>query len=429
MQTSCLFSRAVVIFSLLLFIHLSIWPENLENAATGQVIPENWEARLEFEDYIFAPVGRLSESIERRYEQKENSAAVHFAIKKNASGLFLLFLTEDDDGGLPQIKSGNISIKRDPSDGKIQYMTVLLRNRDDSYARIYPLDDRAYMSIDMFGIRIYDQIKLPVRFSLLLTAPFSKSIGYTRDVIDWDLLLYRGEPSDSLDNLVEALRKQLPSLKDCDDGAYDRMGNPVYIESEAHSPGGMNCSGFAKWVVDGFYYPLRRQYMEIASLKMKPLAARGNRWSERYEDKLDPFFGLDWSRNLAGKLSEARSGLPVTNVEKNDVRQVSFVSYVEDVGYNVVDLELILFVLARKNPDQFYLGSLNHPFAEKPALRQHTHVVVLIPVFSQDGSFQVQVMERNSETSLSSLVERYKNSQIHLVRISADKRFQPLKLD
>jgi hypothetical protein len=228
--------------------------------------------------------------------------------------------------------------------------------------------------------------------------------------------------------MVSTIREQLPLLADLDDGAYDSSGLPVSIEEELASEGGMNCSGFAKWVVDGLFYPVSESYTDIEKLKEKHLGLRGNRWSERYENERDPFFGLDWSRNLAVQLAEAK-GHSGASLEDFDVRDVDYVAYVEDVGYPVSALQLILFQLARRDPDRFYLGSVNIPFGNEPALRQHTHLVVLFPLFSPKGDFRVVVMERNRETSLDSLEARYGGGHIHLVSLQADESFRPLLVE
>ncbi|MFA7565651.1 MAG: hypothetical protein WCY01_01390, partial [Alkalispirochaeta sp.] len=102
-----------------------------------------------------------------------------------------------------------------------------------------------------------------------------------------------------------------------------------------------------------------------------------------------------------------------------------FARYVEDVGYRVESLSAVLYWLARNEPGTFYLGSVNRLFGSDPVLRQHTHVVVLFPWFDESGRFQVSVMERNVETSLSSLEKRYGKDYIHLVRVRGNPRFEP----
>ena len=170
--------------------------------------------------------------------------------------------------------------------------------------------------------------------------------------------------------------------------------------------------------------------MDIAPLKSRN-AGRNNPWSTRFEEELDPWFGLDWSRGLARTIAVARTGASPSDAQI-DVRSSDRLAYVRDVGYPVPRLEYLLYFLARANPGQLYVGSVNAPSAlavseGTPTLRQHHHVVILLPYFDAGGAFRVAVMERNLQTSLASLTRRYGSEYVHLVRIDAEGSFSPPK--
>ncbi len=112
--------------------------------------------------------------------------------------------------------------------------------------------------------------------------------------------------------------------------------------------------------------------------------------------------------------------------ESADLRRVDFFTYIEDVGYPVADLENLLFTAAFRNPGFVYLGSINSEYGKEPRLRQHFHIVVLLPYFAANGDFRIAVMERNTESSTASLIKRYPADFIHLVRLDARGVFQPL---
>ena len=160
-------------------------------------------------------------------------------------------------------------------------------------------------------------------------------------------------------------------------------------------------------------------------MKEKHLDYRGHRWSARREDERDPYFGLDWSRNLAVSLLELEHPREEFGPEDADVREVRYARYVEDVGYPVDDMRRILYMLAIDEPGHFYIGSVNQEFGSDPVLRQHVHVAVFFPYFDENGRFRVTVLERNVETDLDSLAERYPGSYVHLVRARADDTFTP----
>jgi hypothetical protein len=250
-------------------------------------------------------------------------------------------------------------------------------------------------------------------------------------VVNWPLVLAPapGPGDQRLGGIVKTLQPLLPRLRDMDDGAMDGTGRLVSIASGAAAPrGGFNCSGFAKWVVDALYAPLAGKPMDIAPLKSRN-AARTNSWSTRFEEELDPYFGLDWSRGLARAAAQARTGVTPSD-EQIDVRDSDYLPYIKDVGYPVAKLEYLLYFLTRKNPGTIYVGSVNAPSLlavseGTPTLRQHHHVIVLFPYFDLKGVFQVAVMERNVRTSLASLTRRYGNEYAHLVRIESTGSFAP----
>jgi hypothetical protein len=434
MKMSFLFSRNAVFFAVIILIFLSggnLFSQGFgTNKASYESFPESWETRLKYKYLLLAPIGSIPSVVQRTNEQNVGTDNVLLRIEIKGKEFHYYFLILDAIGKMNLARRGNISIKRNRETGRFEYITFLLRDNPGCFARIYPDydDDRSTMDVTLYGKKIYKQIKLYVRFNTFLTAPVSDIMRITAERIDWDLMAGEGERSASLIDMTATIRKRLPHFLDCEDGAYDSTGNPVYIETGLPSAGGVNCSGFAKWVVDGYYFPLTGSYMDVEGLKIKRSNYRGNRWSRRYEDERDPYFGLDWSRNLALTLEEVRTGGKLSDPEAFDVRHITFFNYIEDVGYPVADLELLLYLLARRYPNRFYLGSINQPYGEELSLRQHTHMVVFIPFFSESGEFRVIVMERGDETSLDSIKARYINEYVHLVAIESKSEYSPLTL-
>ena len=341
--------------------------------------------------------------------------------RQNGSDYFL-FLNEAEDE-YPLAVAGSYIIRRRSSDGEFTQVKVFLQNNDGSFVRIVPDGLRSRMDIFLSGVRVYRNVPLPFDIRDVLGMPFSGIVGATSAMIDWSIFVVEtGDPGYArLDRMAQRLRELLPALGDADDGAMDASGRLVFIETLQEQPAesGFNCSGFAKWVVDGLYEPRYGTLLSVEALKQKHLDVRGTRWSAALEDERDPYFGLDWSRNLAAALN------PGSEIEDNDVRDVPFTPYIEDVGYPVEDLPAVLYWLARTEPGYLYLGSVNRMFGESPVLRQHTHVVVLLPYFGPHGEFRPVVMERNVETNLASLQRRYEDGFVHLVRIPTIGSFVP----
>ncbi len=398
--------------------------------------PENDEARRLQVDGIFAPLFELIKAGRRIIYQNSYGTEVIYEVKETKDYLYIIFANRDRHGSYDLPSKGDYIIKRSRKNGKFLQLKVFIRDDTGSFVRIYPDGDRSIMDLYIYGFSLYKGVIVPARFKDILTMKFQRVALMTEGIIDWKLLLYKGSPEDEdIRIMADKIREALPRLKDADDGALDEKGNFVYIETEKpqiessskeKEIGGFNCSGFAKWIADGLYFELTGKLLDIKNLKRKELEYRGNRWSKRYEDERDPYFGLDWSRNLAVKLEEVRLGKKIDDPEAMDVRDDRYIPYIEDVGYPVKDLKFLLFYLTRKNPGFFYIGSVNREFGRDPVLRQHFHVVVIFPYFDRSGNFRVTVMERNVETSIESLFKRYGENYIHLVKVKADKKFIPL---
>jgi hypothetical protein len=107
--------------------------------------------------------------------------------------------------------------------------------------------------------------------------------------------------------------KQIDSLSllipDSSVGVIDATGK--YI-NEKDDNFGLCCSGYAKWIADGYYYPLRKKnhsrlrYMSIQTLRKTYPFLRGNKSTFQYEQSREPFFGLDWTRNIANELAKEK---------------------------------------------------------------------------------------------------------------------------
>jgi len=391
-------------------------------------LPENWEARSILRETIFAPIGDAARHARVIVNQSYGGGPVSFRADTQSGALYLVFANQEGTS-FPVAGAGTFIIKRSLKDGSFLHAKVFVQNDPGCFLRLYPSGDRTVMDVFLAGEPFLSQVVLPVAFERLLTAPLARIMDLTGDSIDWSLLLApeSGAGDARLEQVARAVRARLKGLRDMDDGAMDSVGRMVFIASGAPAgAGGFNCSGFAKWIVDGFYAPLAGKNTDIAALKSRD-AMRGNRWSARYEEELDPYFGLDWTRGLARSIARARTGAVPPDTDL-DVREAGHVAYTPEAGYPVPRLRAVLYFLARERPGTIYLGSVNAASREAsqegtPILRQHHHVIVLLPYFQANGDFQVVVLERNKETSLASLTRRYGAEYVHLVHLDSTGEF------
>ncbi|HVP19373.1 MAG TPA: hypothetical protein VMU36_10280, partial [Spirochaetia bacterium] len=336
--------------------------------------------------------------------------------------------------GFPLDGSGTFIIKRSLQDGRFLQTKVFVQDDSGCYLRLFPQGDRTAMDIVLYNEVFQTHVVVPAPFADLLTSPFSRIMQLTRSSVDWPLVIAPAQgPGDArLEQIVRSLRARLGSLRDMDDGAMDASGKLVFIATGMPAPagtGGFNCSGFAKWVTDGFYQPLTGSLTDIDALRSRDSDLLGKAWSARYEEEQDPYFGLDWSRGLARCLAYARTGR-MPGPEALDVIDSNRFEYVKDVGYRIERLPALLYFLARERPGTLYVGSVNArakgaPPGASMLLRQHHHLIVLFPFFDAAGRFHPVVMERNKETSVASLTKRHGGEYVNLVRIDSLGPFDP----
>jgi hypothetical protein len=338
------------------------------------------------------------------------------------------------DGSFSYFNQGSYRFLRRKSGGAVIEFDVFLRSRPDTYARVYPSADRAKMDLVLLGRTVSRAVVVSLPFDRLIQLPFSRIVEIVGDAVDWSLfspdpVLYADSRS-----MIRTIRERLPRLRDADDGAMDSAGRYVFIETgepQLAGRGGFNCSGFAKWVADGIYEPITGKLLDIGELKEKHPDVRGNGLTAPYEDSLDPYFGLDWTRNIARALASISKepdrsvpSTPADPITSWDITDEPGYRYQANVGFPVAELGPLLYMLAVKRPQYFYLASINGEYGN-PRLPRHFHVVVLFPYFTETGEFRTAVFEREAETSLESLARRYPAMSAHLVGIETALRFDP----
>lgn len=383
-------------------------------------VHENYEVRMKHQAVLYAKSFEAVTAPKRIFTQTESDINVRFEVRKTATAYYLMFLNQFQDR-FPVWSSGSYIVKKDLVSGEFIQAKIFLFNNEDSFIRIYPEQNRSRLDLHLFGNIIYSGIRIPMGFKKLVILPLCKILSLTENKIPWDTILADHSYIEwrDIENFSYSIQNQLPQLGDNEDGAYNQNGELVFIETlkpQSDTPG-LNCSGFVKWTVDNLYYELTGSYMPIEPLKKKHYDLRGNSWSNRAEDTRDPYFGLDWTRNIAfyyrSELYPYQENSPISQ----DINSVPYFQYKDNVGYAIEELKAVLYLDSINNPGKIYLGSVNKLFGKDFKMRQHIHVVALIPYIDRDGVFIVDVIERQTKTSIESLLRRYKGEFIHLVDI------------
>ncbi|PKL25161.1 MAG: hypothetical protein CVV47_07710 [Spirochaetae bacterium HGW-Spirochaetae-3] len=399
-----------------------------------------WDSLLEAPPAAATAVGRSEE----RNAWGDWSVSV-----EQGAGAFYVVVSPKRGGAYPAYAQGSWIVKRSAGDGSFLQAKIFLRSDPGTFARVYPAGSRCKIDVIAYGGVLYREVMIPLSFKELLRSPFSRTRDLTSDVIDWELFspdpaLYR-----DLRGVIAGARAGIPSLRYADDGAIDSDGTSVYISTLAGQaePAGLNCSGFAKWLVDGMLHPLTGSYLSVADLRERMVDWRGSSFTVGFEEKYDPFFGLDWSRALAKAAWAAfYPSLSDDSPLANDVAEPPFALRVrdadpinggsayepfsdnfDDAGIDVRGLKAALFLLASREPGRFYLAQFNARDKAPPNLRRYFHIAALFPYFDDEGVFRVVVLESAAETSLEALTGRGYEF-VKLIRMPAAARFEPQAL-
>jgi hypothetical protein len=352
--------------------------------------------------------------------------------------------------GEPNVATqGSWVLKRSSPDGAPIQAKVFLRSDPGTFIRIYPDGDRSKLDLVVYGGVLNSEVPMPVSFERAFTATIAEIAAWTGSLVDWKLF----SPQPGLYREVRAFasetRRRLPELRYGDDGALDAGGKPVYIATGLPQvePAGLNCSGFASWIADGFYKPLTGELLDPKALATRHLNDRATPAAYRFEEELDPYFGLDWTRNIAKALLDAREKSRKHGLYESDVRLSAFAlvadsspgsavngssayrdypAYQRDIGYEAVGLKALLYVLALREPGSIYLASVSARNGDLvQGLNRHYHVIAFAPYFEESGEFKVATFESDAETSVEGVMARLSKAYVHLVRIRAERDYDP----
>jgi len=401
--------------------------------------------------------------VELRVEATKDEFMVIFARElKNSNG----------NGGaassFPGWAQGSWILTRRRDNGAAERIRIFLRSDPYMYIQFRPFSaDKCQMDVVLYEAYIVRSLTLPVTLERLYTMQLGDVLKLAGD--QFPRRYFEPKPDDYRlqRQFISKVREQIKGLEFADDGAIDQRGNYVYINTGLEQRGqpGLNCSGFAKWLVDGILRPVTGERLELSPLK-EPYGTRGSSFTDIWEKQRDPFFGLDWIRNLASTawsklLSPAFGNLDEIEVRtdlfsymtlrdpKNNKTEYSYPGFLTDAGYGVEGLLPLLYTLAIDEPGKFYLAAVNNeigpPSTEtnpqgKPRMRQYFHIAAFVPYFSESGIFHVAVFESAAETSIQAFRNRYpliprtidgekrlfpNGHYVNLVRIPVQVAFEP----
>ncbi|MGF7101098.1 hypothetical protein [Borreliella kurtenbachii] len=377
--------------------------------------------------YDFNVRTKYSKYFNSSYMQKKISPVKHFItqdyyieVSSEVSSEYVYYSFFNKKKNVSYIFPGSYVIKVG-KDG-IEQIKIFFINRGDTFIRIKSAKFSSSADFYLVNTLIYKDVKLPFKIEDIAVISLSNIINYIGRVIDFRYFIpeYFDIYKD-ISNMAISLRKSLASfpIVEVVDGAMDEYGKMVHIETGLlqRDPVGFNCSGFVKWVADSIYKSMTGRLLRIDDLKLRHIGVRGSSFARSQEFNKDPFFGLDWIRNIAYRINNINVDLNLSKIKENDVNNIKFFDYVDNRGYKIENLEFLLYSLALDEPGYIYLGSISTGVNNLSSMVLHKHVVLFLPFLDENRIFRVSVNEVNAETSIKSLQKRYPKSYIHLVRV------------
>ncbi|MDR2445090.1 MAG: hypothetical protein LBD44_04055 [Spirochaetaceae bacterium] len=356
---------------------------------------------------------------------------------------FSIVLAREFGGAFPGWAQGSWVISRSVEDGSLLRIQIFPRSDPYTYIQFHPLDsERSRMDMVVYNAYLAQSVNMPAPIERLLTLPLQDILESANNKTLFRYFEpYTGDYADTR-TLISRIRRFLPDLSFADDGAINEDGDYVFIntlEKQAENPG-LNCSGFAKWLVDGLLRPLTGRRLPINILK-QAYGQRGSSFTAPFETLRDPFFGLDWVRNLASAVNGTLKSPAFAVLEELEVNRCPFSQiilrkdrttrtepyggFLPEAGFDINGLAALMYTLAIDEPGMFYLGAVNTELAPKPRMRQYFHVAAFFPYFDENGAFHVVLFESAAETSFNRFAARYPGHYINLVRIPVEKTFEP----
>jgi hypothetical protein len=345
---------------------------------------------------------------------------------------------------------GSWVLARNRRTGEFEHIRVFLRSDPYTYIQLRP--DEADKNKTLLDAVVYDAfirrgLPLPVSFDRVLTMTLDDILALAGERFPARYYEPNGDDYRNVRTFIAGVRATIGGLEFGDDGAIDEHGTYVYIETlapqleTADGKPGLNCSGFAKWLIDGLLKPLTGKRLTINELKA-PYGDRGSGITQPWDSVRDLFFGLDWTRNLASAVQKALypgHSVPLSEFEvrhapftqilvrKNGVTEIqSYPEHIVDTGFAAEGIFPLLYTLAVDEPGNIYLAAISDDRGgPRPRLRRYFHVAALVPYFDEENVFRVIVFESAEETSFSRFRTRYPGDFINLARVPIEGAFEP----
>lgn len=305
--------------------------------------------------------------------------------------------------------------------------TVYFKPEESVRMDIFPYEDRIKTDVIVYGQRIYNGTVIPLSWETVCLLNFEDIIEASRMVIDWDLLLAAQNKAQTrtVQVITERIDKTLPDIKLADYKAMSEKGKWVDIsDGSEYSRALVNSFGFVKWIADGFYKPATGHLMNLNDLILKHFEeAPNNNWLIKETFKRNPYFGMDWIKNIGLKLN--RLSVSDVTTDEIEVKTVPFYGFTETAGFDTSALRFVMYYLAAKEPSRFYFISYSSPsqWDGDRTLLEHSKTAVAFPTIDYRGLLSLSYYENGKKIDPEEIEERIGDANIYLIGVETSTLF------
>ncbi|GHV72280.1 hypothetical protein AGMMS49928_28780 [Spirochaetia bacterium] len=183
---------------------------------------------------------------------------------------FGIVLAREQNGVFSGFAQGSWGLVRSREDGSLSKIRIFLRSDQNTYIQFRPFnEDKTVMDVVVYNAYLVHSLPMPLTMERLLVMPLGELLTVAGGKFPLRYFDPRPEMYRDTRAFIGNVRKRLSELNFRDDGALHENNNYVFIntlEAQSSEPG-LNCSGFAKWVVDGLLRPFTGERLEITPLK------------------------------------------------------------------------------------------------------------------------------------------------------------------
>lgn len=350
----------------------------------------------------------------------------------------------------PGDAKGGWILVRSAKTGKPLFIRMYFTADSDVYVQFTPERNKTLADFVISGLYAARSVPVGISFEALYENSLQTIYDLTKNTLPWQYATSTFSDYRESLKIASVIRKNLDRVVKTEDAAYDENFKPVKIsdgkpreiddKEKKENLVTLSNAGFAKWIVDGLVEPITGGGIFMTPLTQPTVTFKQQGLVGITNDKYSTGFTLDWVRNLASAWFSAQkgktyhyneTGLDVTFEPFAGVSTESGIAqvfgYTKDTGYLIKNIRALLYVLAQRESNYFYIGAIRResPVPVKKGVPNYIfdRTAIFFPYFAEDGRFDCIIFENGEEIPLKTFIEQNKKNFVHLSRFMASEKF------